>query len=263
MAAESALSADAVAGFARRLDEAQLQAREIDSLVQECSGLALDDAYKIQSALIARRLSRGETIAGYKMGLTSKAKMEQMGIRSPIYGVLTDAMRAAEELSLRGKIHPKIEPEIAFRLGRELGGRPSPEEALAACSGAAPALEILDSRYRNFKFTLPDVVADNASSCAFAVGPWRPVPSMEKLGALKMVLSEGGVPAQVGLSSAILGHPAASLAELASLLSSSGVSLPAGCVVLAGAATSAIAVKPGNFELRVDGFEPLNLRVGG
>jgi 2-oxo-3-hexenedioate decarboxylase len=108
-----------------------------------------------------------------KMGLTSEAKRKQMNLDSPVYGVLTDRMQvpAGGVFRLRGFIHPKIEPEIAFRTSRELRGKISREEALDACSSAMAAMEILDSRYVDFKyFSLPDVVADNSSSCMFVLG---------------------------------------------------------------------------------------------
>jgi 2-oxo-3-hexenedioate decarboxylase len=181
------------------------------------------------------------------MGLTSKAKMKQMGVHNPIYGVITEKMKLASGSSFgfQGRIHPKIEPEIAFLIGKDLHGKVSTEEALAACSGVCAAMEIIDSRYRNFNFTLPDVIADNCSSSAFVLGETIRKPSEIDLGNLGMILEVNGKPAQFGSSSAIYGHPAASLAELCAMLAEQDQSLKAGDIVLAGAATAAIAFEAG------------------
>jgi len=233
-----------ISELARRLANAERDAAEIEPLTAELPSLEVEQAYAIQAELVR---VKDERIIGYKMGLTSKAKMEQMGVHSPIYGVLTGRMFRPDgaEFPLAGTIHPRIEPEIAFRLGRELKGRPSPEEALAACSNVCAALEIIDSRYKAFKFKLPDVVADNSSCKAFVLGTWQPVPTIQKLGALAMSLTVGGKAVRNGNSSHILGNPANSLATLVGMLSDRGLRLAKGAVVLAGAATEAVALESG------------------
>jgi len=236
-----------ISELARRLESAERNAAGIEPLTAELPSLEVEQAYAVQAELLRLKREKGERIIGYKMGLTSKAKMEQMGVHAPIYGVLTDRMFRPDgaEFALAGSIHPRIEPEIAFRLGRELKGRPSPEEALAACSNACAALEIIDSRYKAFRFKLSDVVADNASCKAFALGTWQPVPALERLGSLSMELRVGGKAVRNGSSSHILGNPARSLATLAGMLSDRGLSLAKGAVVLAGAATEAVALEEG------------------
>src|ERR1700682_1211796 len=161
---------------ARRLDQALLARREIPPLTISYGDFDLETAYRIQEQGVALRLERGEKIVGYKMGLTSAAKRAQMNLGSPIYGVLTGAMRADGTLRAADGIHPKIEPEIAFITARELRGNISRDEALKACSGVAPAMDVLDSRFVGFKlFSLPDVVADNCSSWRFVLGePTKP-----------------------------------------------------------------------------------------
>jgi len=151
--------------LAVHLDDARRHGREVERLTLEAPDLDLSQAYRVMDAGIALRVGRGERVIGLKMGLTSEAKRRQMSLDAPIYGVLTDAMVVRGTFQLRGSLHPKIEPEIAFRFARGLQGTPDRAGVLAACTGVGPALEILDSRYRDFKyFSLPDVVADNASS---------------------------------------------------------------------------------------------------
>ena len=245
--------------LARTLDDARRAGRAVEPL-SAAGPLGLEDAYAVQDEGL--RL-RGEAAAGWKMGLTSKAKMAQMGVSVPIMGVLTEPMRVAcgGTLSRAGLIHPRVEPEVAFLLGRDLRGRVSQEEALAACSGVCAALEVIDSRYKDFKFTLADVVADNCSSSAFVLGPAVDPRGLE-LGGLAMALELGGKVAQSGSSGDIYGHPAASLAELAAMLDKRGRGLPAGCIVLAGAATAAVALpEAGAVRAVVAGLSPAVLQV--
>lgn len=254
------------ADFARLLDEAQRQGKPVEPLTSLEPELSVADAYKIQDELVALRVSRGEKVVGYKMGLTSKAKMQQMGVSSPIMATLTDAMErpCGGVVELAGSIHPKGEPEIAFRLARDLRGKVSAQEALSACDGVCTAIDLLDSRYRDFKFTLPDVIADNASCFGFVLGPWRPVPSMDVLSGLAMTLSLNGKVVSSGSSEAIYGHPAESLAALNVLLNASGRFLKRGDVVLAGAASPAVALKAGNHvEVAVETLAPALFDVRG
>src|SRR5258707_15079989 len=115
--------------LAKELDEALLGRREIAPLGKTHGDFDLEMAYRIQERGIALRLARGEKIVGYKMGLTSAAKREQMNLGAPIYGVLTGAMRVEGELRVADGVHPKIEPEIAFLTAPELSGRIPPEQA--------------------------------------------------------------------------------------------------------------------------------------
>lgn len=241
------LNAQDVAGLAARLEQADRAVSELDPLTVEYPGLEVAQAYDIQAELLRLKQAKGERVVGYKMGLTSKAKMEQMGVHSPIFGVLTDRMiiEDAGEFPMRGSIHPRIEPEVAFRIGKDLRGRPTAQEALAACSNACAAMEIIDSRFKAFKFKLADVVADNCSCRAFVLGTWQPVPTFDQLAELPMNLSIDGRNVRNGSSSHILGNPANSLALLCSMLEERGLGLKRGSVVLAGAATEAVALEAG------------------
>jgi 2-oxo-3-hexenedioate decarboxylase len=179
------------------------------------------------------------------MGFTSRAKMVQMGVSDLIFGRLTSGMRVIDggEVALAGRVHPRIEPEIAFLLGAVLAGPVSPAEAAVAVAGVAPAMEIIDSRYEAFQFSLPDVIADNASASGFVVGPWNdPRPDLSNLG---MVMEIDGRPVEIGSSAAILGHPLRSLAAASRLVAEQGMRLEPGWVVLAGGATAAVALSPG------------------
>lgn len=243
------LSPELVSKWAETLDQARLNAREMERITTNYAGLTLEEAYRIQAQGIELRCSRhGEKVVGYKMGLTSKAKREQMGLHSPVYGVLTEQMQVQDggTYRLQGQIHPKIEPEIAFLVGRELKGRITLAEALASCDAVCPAMEILDSRYVGFKyFSLPDVVADNSSSSQFVLGPWVRDFSGLDLAHLPIQMFVGGQLAQSAPSSAISDHPGNSLVQLCELLAPLGLGVPAGSIVMAGAATVAVALEPG------------------
>ncbi|HEY4001295.1 MAG TPA: fumarylacetoacetate hydrolase family protein [Candidatus Xenobia bacterium] len=231
--------------IASRLDAAAQAGKLIPMLD---SPLSMTEAYQVQRLNIERRVARGERLIGYKMGLTSRAKMKQMGIDTPIFGRLTSAMQVGDggTIDRRALCHPRIEPEIAFLLGRDLAGPVTPAEALLAIIGVCPALEIIDSRYENFKFTLPDVIADNASSAAFVLGSRWTLPGvpMDNLG---VVLEVNGRVVETGSSSAVLDHPLRSLAEQARLLASLGEGLRAGQVVLTGGVTAAVNLEPGSW----------------
>src|SRR5229473_7663410 len=225
---------------ARRLDQALLARREIPPLTTSHGDFDFETAYRIQEQGVALRLERGEKIVGYKMGLTSAAKRAQMNLGSPIYGVLTGAMRVSGTLRAADGIHPKIEPEIAFITARELRGNISRDEALKACSGVAPAMDVLDSRFVGFKlFSLPDVVADNCSSWKFVLGPLL---KPRETGGLRMRMSVDGKLAQEASSNDISGDPILSLLQLVAMLPHP---LPAGSIVLAGGATVAEPLRPG------------------
>lgn len=230
-------------GLARTLDEAAGGAR---ATAQLPAGLSLDDAYRVQARSVARRLARGERRAGYKLGFTSRAKMAQMGLHEVIWGRLTDAMVVADGGGVpAGRfIHPRVEPEVCFLLGEPLAGTVTPLQAMRALAGVAPALEVIDSRYRDFKFSLPDVVADNCSAAAIVVGPWSdPARDVANLG---LLLEVDGRPAQIGSTAAILGHPVRSLVAAARLVGGVGERLEAGDLLMAGGATEAVALGPGS-----------------
>lgn len=249
----SNLSQDQVEAFAQRLDEAQQSAKAIGMLTAEAA-FSVEDGYRIQRAGIALRKLRADTLVGMKMGLTSLAKMKQMNVSEPIYGHLTKSMILEDggHVAKSAHVHPRVEPEIVFLLAKDLEGPVTPAQALMAVDGITIALELIDSRYQDFKFTLPDVVADNASSSRFVLGSTVRARDFD-VSNLGMVMEKNGQLAECGSSSAILEHPARSLAAMANQLVPHGERLKAGSIVLAGGATAAIALAPGDHvRLRVE-----------
>jgi 2-oxo-3-hexenedioate decarboxylase len=258
------LSAARIDELARQLEEAELSRTAIDKITDLEPGLDWKEAYDIQWAVRRRKLARGTRIAGLKMGLTSRAKMQQMGVLEPIYGYLADYFVVPSESALpRAElIHPRVEAEIAFHTSRALSGPGcTVATALAATDFVVAALEVIDSRYRNFKFDLKSVIADNASSARFVSGVTAGSPRELDLPNLGVVLYKNGVPEAFGAGAAVLGHPAESLATLANLLAERGESIPAGTFVMTGGITEAIAVDAGDhIAASVQGLGSVSIR---
>jgi 2-oxo-3-hexenedioate decarboxylase len=188
-----------------RLDDAATGVHD----VVNAGATDVDAAYAVQEALVARRLARGESQVGWKLGFTSLAKMAQMGISDVIVGRLTSGMAVPDggELDLTRFIHPRVEPEVAYRLARDVDPGEPADDLVSAVDAVAPALEVIDSRYRDFRFTLADVVADNTSAAGFVVGTWVPLDAAGDLGERPVTLSVDGRVAEEGATDAILGHP--------------------------------------------------------
>src|SRR6202049_1750095 len=231
-----------IKALAKYLDDASKNANEIPQLTEPIS---LAEAYDIQKQSMGHRFSRGEKQVGIKRGFTSRAKMVQMGVHDMIWGRLTDGMIVEDggSTSYRKYVHPRIEPEVAFLLKRELVGTVTPLQAFSAVEAIAPAIEIIDSRYKAFKFSLTDVVADNSSSSGFVVGPWHQ-PDLDFFN-LGIVVSFNGIPVLVGSPAAILGNPFRSLVAAARFAAEADEPLQSGWIVMAGGASHAEALKPG------------------
>ena len=251
--------------FATIVDDAARNAKGIQQLSLSGGGaITLTDAYEIQRAMIGHRLKRGALRVGMKMGFTSRAKMVQMGLNDMIWGRLTSDMIVEDggSISLKRYVHPRVEPEIAFLLKKDLAGEVTPLQALAAVEAVAPAMELIDSRYENFKFSLEDVVADNASSSGFVTGAWhRPDTDFANLG---LVLSFNGQPKLIGSSAAILGHPIRALVAAARFAAEAKEPLKAGWIVMAGGATAAEQLMPDTFvemEMQSLGRVAFNVRA--
>jgi 2-oxo-3-hexenedioate decarboxylase len=258
------LTAAKIATYAERLDSAALECRAVTQLSALEPGLTLADAYEVQWALRNRRLAAGARLTGLKMGLTSRAKMKQMGVETPIYGFLLDeyCVSADFELATSRLIHPRIEPEIAFVTRSSLQGPGCTiASALAAVDFVIPAIEVIDSRYADFKFDLPSVVADNASSARYLVGGCaRRVDELD-LRTLGVVVEKNGEGIAFGAGAAVLGHPASSLAMLANLLAEREQIIPAGTYVMTGGITEAIGAKAGDhFAARFQALGSVSVR---
>jgi 2-oxo-3-hexenedioate decarboxylase len=232
------------------LQQAEYERTEVKRITLEHPELSLEDAYRIQNEIVRLKEREGHRIIGPKMGLTSQAKMKQMNVEEPIYGYVFDYMvvENGAALSMQEVIHPKVEAEIAFVLGSDLEGPGvTEEEVLAATEYVTPALEIIDSRYENFQFTLPDVVADNASSARVVLGNQLIKPENIELDLVGVTLSINGEIKALGAGAAVLGHPAKSVAMLANMLARKGEKLKAGQIILTGAVTEAILLNPGDY----------------
>lgn len=211
--------------------------------------LTVEQAYKIQRDLVDLKLEKGLTIVGPKMGLTSKAKMDQMNVKDPIYGYIFSNMihEGGSNISRKELIHPKVEAEIAFVLAEDIEGPGiTAAQVLRATAYIVPAIEIIDSRYENFKFTLPDVIADNASSSKVVLGDKIKLPNDLDLALVGTTLEINGELKAAGAGAAVLGHPAHAVAMLVNMLAKSGGKLHKGEVILSGAITEAILVESGD-----------------
>jgi len=212
-------------------------------------GLTVDDAYAIQQAQVTAWTADGAVVKGHKVGLTSAAMQRQLGVDQPDFGALADSMFLPEGVTADyGKfLQPKAEPEIGFVLGKPLAGPGvTVAEALAAVDFVLPALEIIDSRIADWKISLADTVADNASSGGVVLGG-RPVkPDAVDLALTGCLLHRNGRIEGTGAGGAVLGSPVNALVWLANTLGQRGVTLQAGHVILPGSVCAAIPFGPGD-----------------
>ncbi|WP_435582291.1 2-keto-4-pentenoate hydratase [Amycolatopsis thermoflava] len=217
-------------------------------ITEQWPGLDLRTAYAIQDEALRLRRQRGETLIGVKLGLTSRAKQQRMGIDSPSLAWLTDAMvlPAGDPVPREKMIHPRAEPEIVFVLGRRLAGPGvTAATALAAVERVHGGIELIDSRYADFKFTMPDVVADNGSSGLFVTGGIGRSPQEVDLTHEAVLLEVDGDITDTATGAAVQGHPAEALALAANTLAERGLALEAGWIVLTGGMTDAVPVRAG------------------
>lgn len=246
------------------LEAAQQQCRPIAAFSDRMAELDLKDGYKVQSFGLESRLSRGHRLAGYKMGLTSRAKQVDVGVSEPIRGyLLADGELAdGEPLARERYVHPRAEPEIAVRLGRALSGEEvSLRDVAFAVDSILFAMEILDSRFQAFKFRAPDVVADNTSAAAFVLGRPRRLTEDSDWLLSGVCLRRNGEILDTGVPSAVLGHPFAAVAALARSLAREGRGLEPGQIVLTGGITASVPLMPGMVLEAGWRGETLSLRV--
>ncbi|MFZ2269092.1 MAG: 2-oxo-3-hexenedioate decarboxylase [Azonexus sp.] len=258
------LNQQTIAQLAEHLENAELQAHDVVKITNDFPDMDWDDAYAIQAEILRRKLARGNKVVGLKCGLTSHAKMKQMGVETPCFGFLVDTFSVADggEIKINELIHPKVEPEIAFVLKKALKG-PGCHigNVLAATDFVMPGIEIIDSRYRDFKFDLKSVIADNCSSSRFVLGGQAvPVGKLD-LRTLGVVMEKNGEHVAIGAGAAVLGHPAAAIAMLANHLGARGEEIPAGTMILSGGVTEAVAVKAGDsVNLRIQALGSVGVR---
>ncbi len=236
-----------LAALADRIWGAVTTRTAITPLTADVPALSVDAAYDIQDEVVARHLATGATIAAAKLGLTSTAKQRQMNVAEPLYGWMTDAMELPGDniLEVNRFIQPRVEPEVAFKTSRSLDGPGvTAAEVLTATEWVAPAIDVLDSRFTGYAFTLADVTADNSSAAAYALG--TPIPLSGDLRLTGCVFEKNGDLVATAAGAAVMEHPAAAVAWFVRKLHQRRRALPAGSVVLAGAWTAAIPVAPGD-----------------
>jgi 2-keto-4-pentenoate hydratase len=232
--------------LADRLYRAERDRVPVPPLIQEHPGLTAADAYAIQLHNIARREA---PVVGHKVGLSSKAMQEMMGVDEPDYGHLLADMRLSEtEPADAGRYcYPRVEIEVAFLLGADLPGHDCTEQdVLDATEAFAPSIELIDSRIVDWRISLADTIADNASSAGFVVGAGRVPPKDLDPRGIAAVLHRGAEPVAQGRSDAVLGNPVTAVAWLARTVAAFGVRLRAGHLILPGACARAVDVHPGD-----------------
>ena len=242
---------------AKALRQAADSGNFIAPLREQFPGMTAADAYAIQALNTAQRLAQGRRVVGRKIGLTSLAVQQQLGVDQPDFGALFDDMAFGdgEPIAMAGLQQPKIEAEIAFVLGRDLAmERPTHHEVQQAVDHVLPALEIVGSRIADWNIRFVDTVADNASAGAYVLGATPQLPHGLDLRLAGMGLMRRGEPVSTGAGAACLGHPLNAVTWLARTLARLGAPLRAGDVVLSGALGPMVPVQAGDvFDCRIHG----------
>jgi 2-keto-4-pentenoate hydratase len=235
--------------IANRLLRAGNEVKPIDPLTETYPGITVEEAYRIQLMTIEARVSKGVRVIGKKIGLTSPAMQEMLKVKEPDYGHLLDDMLVDQGtgMSASSLLQPRVEGEIAFILKEELmGPGVTSADVLRATAGVAAALEIIDSRIKDWKIKIEDTVADNASSAALVLGARMVPPENMDLRHVGFVMSKNGRTVGTAAGAAVLGSPAQSVAWLANRLGAFGIGLHPGEIVLSGSAVAAVPVATGD-----------------
>jgi 2-keto-4-pentenoate hydratase len=224
--------------------------------------LSVDDAYRIQLLQIDEKLKDAHLV-GMKIGLTSKVMQTMFNVDTPDFGHILNTMvfENGQTISVSQFIEPKVEFELAFILKEDLKGpNVTSEQVLVATEAIVPAIEIIDSRIKNWEFKFQDTVADNGSSAGAVLGEKHPVPSLEKLANIRVVAKKNGEVFDEGISSAVMGNPTEAVAWLANMLADYDITLKAGHFILAGAITAAVPFESGNvFEVDFGSYGEVKL----
>jgi len=221
------------------------------------------DAYEVQLINIRQRVAEGARVIGHKVGLSSAAMQQMMGVDEPDYGHLLDEMQVFENTPVTAAkyLYPRVEVEVGFILADDLPGAGCTEDdVLAATAAFAPAIELIDTRITDWKIKLCDTIADNASSAGWVLGEARVSPKDIDIKAIDALLTRNGEVVAKGRSDAVLGNPVTAVAWLARKVDSFGVRLKAGDIVLPGSCTKAIDARPGDdFIAEFDGLGSVHL----
>jgi 2-oxo-3-hexenedioate decarboxylase len=247
---ERETSVMALSKWARHLVDAERDRREVDPFAAKHK-VSVEAAYAIQDEIVNYKIANGDRLIGMKLGLTSKIKQQVMNVDEPGYGQLlaSTLLPVEEPLSMASCIHPRVEPEIVFYLGEDLQGPGvTARDVLDATAAIGTGLEVIDSRFKAFNFTLADVAADNTSACKFVLGPERVHPDeIPNLAHIGCVLHHNGDPVATASGAAILGHPAEAVALLANWMYRYGYCLEAGSIILSGGMTNAVPLAVGDY----------------
>ena len=252
-----------ISQLAGRLDEARRSRTPIPRLTDDYPELTEADAYAIADRGVSLRLDAGERVVGAKLGFTSAAMRQAMGVDSPNYGWLTDPMIVSDgQVSLGELIHPKAEPEIAFVLGEDLeGAAVSAHDVLSATAYVMPVIEVVDSRFSGFRFRELDNTSDNSSAGMVVLGRRATRPDFD-LSRVGVVVTVNGELFQTSSGAAALGHPAASVAWLVRRLAGSGRGLQAGHLIISGGLTGPVDLLPGtSVVVEIDRLGSVSMRV--
>lgn len=257
----------AVAELADALWRAESDRVPIDPITESWPDLSVREAYAIQTHNADRRVAAGAVVCGHKVGLTSRASQEMLGVSEPNFGALLDDMFVDEcdEVRLDSLVQPRVEAEIAFLMATDLAGPGvTTTRALAAIGGVLPAIEVVDSRIVDWRIRLADTVADNASSGRAVLGARiTPVAGLD-LRLLGVLFHRNGAPIESGAGAAVLGNPARCVAWLANKLGSLGSGLRRGDIVLAGAMHRMVPVRPGDlFQARFAHIGTVTVQFSG
>jgi 2-keto-4-pentenoate hydratase len=243
------LSEQTIESISRDLYSAERDRRTLRPITETYPEIDIDTAYRIQLALIQLKDADGEKIVGKKIGLTSKAMQKMLNVDEPDYGHILEVMVLdnGARVAMSELIQPKVEPEIAFVLDRDLQGPGvTPIQVLASTCFVVPAIEVIDSRIEGWKIKLCDTIADNASSARVVLGGSPRQVTQLDLRLVGMVMEKNGEVVQTGAGAAVLGHPANAVAWLANAVGRFGVALKAGEIVMPGAISAAVDVSAGD-----------------
>jgi 2-keto-4-pentenoate hydratase len=260
----AAINRDQIANEGQELLRAEQTKAVLRPFTEKYPTISKEEAYAIQLAFIELKKIAGAKVVGKKIGLTSKAMQKMLNVDQPDYGHILDGMVLQDGAQFRVAelIQPKIEPEIAFIMDRDLKGPGvTPMQVMAATRFVVPALEIIDSRIEGWKIKLCDTIADNASSARVVLGSSPRRVDERDLKLVGMILEKNGDIVQTGAGGAVLGHPAIAVAWLANAVGQFGVSLNAGDIVMPGALCGAVDVAAGDLlQASYDGLGTVSVR---
>ena len=242
-------SSKAIQQAAEALAQARASRHPIPPVSASHGISGLDAAYAVAEINTRVRLESGRRIVGLKVGLTSRAVQQQLGVDQPDFGILFDDMEFlnGQEVPMARLLQPKVEAEVAFVVGRDIvGAAPTYSEFLGCLSHALPAIEIVDSAIADWKISLVDTVADNASSGLYVLGDQPVQLGALSLGEIGMQMTKNGQPVSIGSGAACLGHPLRAAYWLARTMAGRGQGLRQGQVILSGALGPMVPVAAGD-----------------